>query len=190
MKKTLITLSIAGLCALPLATQAGTYKETSVSNGGTISGTINFKGKDLPPKTYTISKDNDVCGTGERKIDFVRVKDGHLLDTIVYLEKVKEGKPFPADVGDVGDVGDAIIDQKGCEFKPFLQAMKNKDVLDAVNDDPILHNIHTYELIRGDAKGPKKTVMNISQPKPGSVKTTIKLKKGPAMKIASVSSAS
>lgn len=177
MKKTLITLSIAGLCTLPLATQAGTYKETSVSNGGTISGTINFKGKDLPPKTYTISKDNDVCGTGERKIDFVRVKDGHLLDTIVYLEKVKEGKPFPA------DVGDAIIDQKGCEFKPFLQAMKNKDVLDAVNDDPILHNIHTYELIRGDAKGPKKTVMNISQPKPGSVKTTIKLKKGPAMKI-------
>lgn len=177
MKKSLITLSIAGLCALPLATQAAAYKETSVANGGTITGSIKFAGKDQPPKTYTISKDNDVCGTGERHIDFVRVENGHLMDAVVYLDKVKEGKPFPA------DVGDALINQKGCEFKPFLQVMKNKAKLVAVNDDPVLHNIHTYELIRGDARGPKKTLTNVSQPKPGTVKSTIKPKRGPAMKV-------
>ena len=177
MKKILLTFSITALCAIPLAAGAGGYKEGTVSNGGSISGTINFAGKDQAPKTYTISKDNDVCGTGERKIDFVRVENGHLLDTVVYLEKVKEGKPFPK------DVGNGEIDQKGCEFKPFLQVMKNKSNLAAVNEDPILHNIHTYELIRGDAKGPKKTVINVSQPKPGTVNTKIKLKRGPAMKI-------
>jgi len=177
MKKSLITLSIAGLCALPPATQAAAYKEASVANGGTITGSVKFTGKDQAPKTYTISKDNDVCGTGERKIDFVRVENGKLMDVIVYLEKVKAGKPFPA------DVGDAVIDQKGCEFKPFLQVMKNKATLAAVNQDPVLHNIHTYELIRGDAKGPKKTLINVSQPKPGTVKSTVKAKKGPAMKV-------
>jgi len=177
MKKLLVSLSVAGLCALPLAAQTAAYKEITVSNGGTITGSVNFAGKDQPPKVYGITKDNNVCGTGERKIDYVRVKNGHLLDTVVYLEKVKKGKPFPA------EVADAIIDQKGCEFKPFFQIMRNKGKLSAVNKDPVLHNIHTYELIRGDAKGPKKTLINVSQPEPNTVTSTIKVKRGPAMKV-------
>ncbi|KRT59879.1 carboxypeptidase regulatory-like domain-containing protein [endosymbiont of Ridgeia piscesae] len=176
MKKLITALSIAGLCALPLASQAA-YKEGAVSNGGTITGTITFAGKDLAPKTYKISKDNDVCGTGTREIDYVRVEGGKLMDVVVYLDKVKSGKPFPA------DVADATIDQQGCEFKPFMQVMRNNSKLNAVNKDPILHNIHTYELIRGDAKGPKKTISNISQPEPNTVTSTIKMKKGPAMKV-------
>ncbi len=177
MKKLLLALSIAGVCALPLNSQAAAYKEGAVSDGGTITGSISFTGKDQPPKVYGISKDNDVCGTGEREIDYVRVVDGHLMDTIVYLEKIKEGKAFPA------EVGDATIDQEGCEFKPFMQVMKNNSNLAAVSKDPVLHNIHTYELIRGDAKGPKKTIINVSQPEPGTVNSTIKVKKGPAMKV-------
>ena len=150
MNKLLLTLSIASVCALPFSAQAAAYKEAAVSNGGTVTGNVKFTGKDQAPKTYSISKDNDVCGTGKREIDYVRVVNGNLMDTIVYLEKIKEGKPFPA------DVGDATIDQKGCEFKPFMQVMKNNANLAAVNQDPILHNIHTYELIRGDAKDRKK----------------------------------
>jgi hypothetical protein len=177
MKKLLVSLSVAGLCTLPLAGQAAAYKEISVSNGGTITGSVKFAGKDQDPKVYSVTKDNNVCGTGERQIDYVRVNNGHLMDTVVYLEKVKEGKAFPA------EVADATVDQKGCEFKPFLQVMRNQSKLAAVNQDPILHNIHTYELIRGDAKGPKKTLTNVSQPEPGTVTNTIKMKKGPAIKV-------
>lgn len=177
MKKLLLSLSMAGICSLPIGAQSADYKEGTVSNGGTITGSVKFAGKDQPPKVYGITKDNDVCSTGERKIDYVRVKDGHLMDTVVYLEKVKTGKPFPA------DIGDGVLDQKGCEFKPFLQVMKNKSKLSATNSDPVLHNIHTYELIRGDAKGPKKTVFNVSQPKPGTVTNLIKMKRGPAIKV-------
>ncbi len=173
MKKLLTALSVAGLCALPLAGQAAAYKEVSVSNGGTITGTVNFAGKDLPPKVYKITKDNNVCGTGERQIDYVRVKDGHLLDTVVYLDKVKQGKPFPA------ALSKEKIDQKGCEFKPFLQVMKNGSKLAAVNDDPVLHNIHTYEIIGRT----KKTVFNVSQPEPNTVTKTVKLKRGVGMKV-------
>lgn len=177
MNKLLLTLSIASVCALPLNSQAAAYKEAAVSDGGTITGSVKFAGTDQDPKVYGITKDNDVCGTGERKIDYVRVVDGNLMDTVVYLEKIKEGKAFPA------EVGDATIDQEGCEFKPFMQIMKNDANLAAVSKDPVLHNIHTYELIRGDAKGPKKTLINVSQPEPGTVNSTIKVKKGPAMKV-------
>ncbi|MCU7935310.1 MAG: hypothetical protein KZQ99_10575 [Candidatus Thiodiazotropha sp. (ex Dulcina madagascariensis)] len=177
MKKLFVCLSLASLCALPAVGYAAAYKEGAVSNGGTITGSVKFAGKDLDPKVYSITKDNDVCGTGKREIDYVRVSNGILMDTVVYLEKVKEGKPFQA------DVGDASIDQKGCEFNPFLQVMRNKSKLSAINSDPVLHNIHTYELIRGDAKGPKKTLTNVSQPDPGTVTNTIKMKKGPAIKV-------
>ncbi|MCU7846217.1 MAG: hypothetical protein KZQ93_20470 [Candidatus Thiodiazotropha sp. (ex Monitilora ramsayi)] len=177
MKSFVVYLSLAGLCAMSSAGYAAAYKEGDVSNGGTITGSVKFAGKDKAPKVYGITKDNDVCGTGKREIDYVRVNNGHLMDTVVYLEKVKEGKPFPA------DLGDATIDQKGCEFNPFLQVMKNKNKLSAVNSDPVLHNIHTYELIRGDAKGPKKTLTNVSQPDPGTVTNTIKMKRGPAIKV-------
>lgn len=173
MKKLLVSLGIAGLCALPLSSQAAAYKEGSVSNGGTITGKVAFAGKDKAPKTYKISKDNDVCGTGSREIDYVRVKDGNLMDTVVYLTKVKEGKPFPA------ELSNAKLDQKGCEFKPFLQVMKNATKIAAVNQDPILHNIHTYEIIGRT----KKTVFNVSQPEPNTVTKTVKLKRGVAMKV-------
>lgn len=177
MKRLLASLSIASLCALPLVGQAAAYKEVAVSNGGSITGKVAFAGTDLEPKVYAIAKDNKVCGTGNREIDYVRVKGGVLLDTVVYLDKVKEGKAFPADVGDV------TIGQKGCEFKPFLQVMKNASKVAAVNEDPILHNIHTYELFTGSFKGPKRTIFNVSQPEPNTVTKTVKLRKGPAMKV-------
>ncbi|QYZ65093.1 MAG: hypothetical protein OI74_05030 [Gammaproteobacteria bacterium (ex Lamellibrachia satsuma)] len=173
MKKLIIALSLAGLFALPVAGQAAKYKEVSVSNGGTITGKVSFAGKDKAPKTYKISKDNDVCGTGIREIDYVRVNNGSLMDTVVYLDKVKTGKAFDA------SISNAILDQKGCEFKPFLQVMKNETKIAAVNQDPILHNIHTYEIIGRT----KKTVFNVSQPEPNTVTKTVKLKRGSAMKV-------
>jgi len=173
MKTHFTIISLAVALALPISAQAGKYKEVEVSDGGTITGKLSFTGKDPAPKVYKISKDNDVCGTGNREIDFVRVNDGALTDAVVYLKKVKEGKAFPA------DMSDSKIDQKGCEFKPFLQIMKNNSDWAAVNDDPVLHNIHTYEIM-GRAK---KTVFNVSQPKPGTVTKLVKLKRGDAMKI-------
>ncbi len=49
--------------------------------------------------------------------------------------------------------------------------MKNETKIAAVNQDPILHNIHTYEIIGRT----KKTVFNVSQqtqhPSPKAVET-------------------
>ncbi|MCF6280842.1 MAG: carboxypeptidase regulatory-like domain-containing protein [Candidatus Polarisedimenticolaceae bacterium] len=173
MKKLLISTTIAGLCAMPLIGQAAAYKEVSVSNGGNITGTVAYSGKAKKPKLYSVTKDNDICGTEARKIEYVRVNNGKLMDSVVYLEKIKEGKAFPA------GFGDTTVVQEACAFTPFLGVMKNKHKINAINKDPILHNIHTYEIM-GRVK---KTVFNISQPDQNTISKTVKLKKGAAMKV-------
>ncbi len=177
------TLGAAAITAAALATPftaAAAYKVADVANGGTISGTVTLK--KAPPKSahkvYNIKKDIDICGSGKRVVDYVRTNGKALLDTVVYLTKVKEGKAW----GDTPT--EAQLDQKGCEFTPFLTVMQNGGKLTAINSDPVLHNIHTYELLTGTMKGPKKTISNVSQPDQGSkVSKSVKLKKGDAMKV-------
>jgi hypothetical protein len=152
---------------------AAKYKVVDVADGGSISGKVMFSGDDPAPVSFKISKDNDVCGSGNREVDFIRVVDGALTNVVVYLDKVKQGKAFnDADK-------DANILQEGCEFRPFIQIMHNENNAAIVNADSVLHNIHTYEII-GKAK---KTVMNISQPDKGTINKKIKLKRGVAMKV-------
>jgi len=163
----------AALVAQPAAA-AKKYKVVEVANGGTISGKVLAGDAKPEVQDFTISKNPEVCGTGTREVAWTRVKNGALLDSVVYLEKVKAGKPFAPEAMKIR------IDQKGCEFLPYIQAMANGGKLEAVNDDPVLHNIHTYELI----KKARRTVLNVSQPEQGNAFTKkIKLRRGTAMKI-------
>ncbi|MCP4076442.1 MAG: carboxypeptidase regulatory-like domain-containing protein [Gammaproteobacteria bacterium] len=164
-----LTLAISASPAI----MAAKYKTVDVANGGSISGKVSFTGKDPSPLVFKISKDNDVCGVGNREIDYVRVNGDALTEVVVYLDKVKQGKAFD----DTNK--DSKILQKGCEFMPYMQIMHNEGNAEIINDDPVLHNIHSYEII-GRAK---KTVMNISQPDKGTINKKIKLKRGVGMKI-------
>ncbi len=173
MKRLIPFLLLALSMGQPVVGHAAGYKEVEVTNGGTVTGKVTFSGKDPAPRIYKITKDNKVCGTGNRKIDYVAVNNGALTNVVVYLDKVKEGKPFPA------GLSNARIVQKGCEFRPFLQIMRDGAELAAVNDDPVKHNIHTYELL-GRAR---KTVFNVNQARPGTVKKKVALKRGTALKV-------
>ncbi len=171
MKKLIASIALATAATFSLSAMAG-YKVVDVTDGGSISGKIHFTGKDAPAQIYKVAKDKDTCGTANRIIDYVDVKDGALRNVVVYLDKVKAGKKFEP-------VNDKV-DQKGCEFLPFMSVMTNGAEFEATNSDPVLHNIHTYEIM-GRAK---KTVMNVSQPKQGSVtKKKVKLKRGAGMKL-------
>ena len=153
---------------------AAPYKVTDVKDGGSITGKVSFTGKDPAPKVYKVTKDMKVCGKDERSIDFVKVTNGGLSNVVVFLDKVKSGKAFDK------KVTSAKINQKGCEFDPFVQIMYIDENLEALNSDPVSHNIHTYELIGKS----KRTVVNVSQPKQGSViKKKIKMRRGNGMKV-------
>ena len=174
MKETLTALSLFAAASLPLTAGAAAYNVVDVSNGGSITGKVTFTGTDPAPKNFLITKDTETCGTGNREIDFVKVNNGALNDAVVYLNKVPSGKAFPA------ELDQAVLEQEGCEFKPFLGVMKNSEKLIVQSADSVLHNIHTYEII-GRAK---KTVFNISQPPElKTITKTVTLKRGTAMKL-------
>jgi len=174
MKHLLMPLATAALLAAATTAGAASYKEVTVSDGGSIVGAVSAGDHQAETKVFTISKDPEICGTGTREVNFVRVNGGMLEDAVVFLAKVKEGKPFPEDVGDM------TLHQHGCAFAPALGIMRNKGKLTIINDDGTLHNIHTYEQI-GRAR---RTVINISQPNQGDTATKpIKLRKGDGMKI-------
>lgn len=173
IKELIVTTGLSLILLTSSNAFAAEYKVIDVTDGGSVSGKVTFSGDDPKPVTFKISKDNEVCGSGNREIDYVRVNDGALADVIVYLDKVKQGMAFN------DEEKDASILQKGCEFRPFMQVMHNGNNAAIINEDPVLHNIHTYEII-GRAK---KTVMNISQPDKGTINKTVKLKRGVAMKI-------
>lgn len=175
MNKRISLLGLALTTGLAFSAFAADYQTVEVSGGGSVSGTVGFSGTDPDPAIYAITKDQDTCGSGDRKIDFVKVNNGALNDVVVYLDKVKEGKAFPN-----AESGKGKLDQKGCAFDPFLQVMYDGEQMDILNSDPVSHNIHTYELIGKS----KKTVINVSQPEQNSViKKDIALKRGTAMKL-------
>jgi len=163
---------VAGLGTIGAA-DAAAYKEVSVSGGGVITGKVTLGEAKPDEATYTISKNPDVCGTGSRVVPLVRANGGSLLDAVVFLDKVKAGKAFPEGLDTL------TINQKGCEFQPYLSVMRNGGTLEATNSDPVLHNMHTYEQI-GRAR---RTVFNVSQPDMGVISKKIKLRKGAGMKI-------
>lgn len=163
-----VILSLAGV------SHAAKYKEIDVTNGGNIVGKVAAGAAKSEAKTFTISKDPEICGEGTREVPFVRVNGDAVLDTVVFLHKVKEGKPMPKELSKIE------INQEKCQFHPYLSIMSNQGKLTAKNSDQTLHNIHTYELI-GKAR---RTVFNVSQPKAGDVVTKkVKLRKGAGMKV-------
>ncbi|MHA1567748.1 MAG: carboxypeptidase-like regulatory domain-containing protein [Alphaproteobacteria bacterium] len=175
MLKTMQGLIVSiGLVALATGAEAAKYETIEVTDGGTLVGKVQVDASKAESEGFIISKDSEVCGTGDRTVEWVRTNGGALLDAVVYLEAIDAGKAFPA------DKKDAKINQEGCEFMPYLSVMENSGQLEAVNSDPVTHNIHTYELI-GRAR---RSVINVSQSEQGNkISKKIKLRKGTAMKV-------
>ncbi len=167
-------VGVAAIVSVASTAQAAKYKEIDVKDGGSISGTVAAGSAAAKTKGFTISKDPQICGEGQREVPIVEITNGVVKNAVVYLAKVKEGKAFPEELKNVK------IDQKKCAFLPAFSVMANGGKLTAVNSDSTLHNIHTYELI-GKAR---RTVMNVSQPNAGDkVTKKVKMRKGTGMKI-------
>jgi len=169
--KLLAVLTAAAVFA-PDATAA--YEEIEVTNGGMIVGNVDIGSARPRTARKIVSKNVEVCGEGTREVPLVRANGEALLDAVVYLDRVPRGKPFPAATKKI------TINQKRCAFDPYLSVLAEGGELEAVNSDPILHNIHTYEVV-----GPlRRTVMNVSQPEFGNIVTKkISLPEGVGMRV-------
>ena len=149
MRKALLTAAVV-LASIARAE----YTETTVSNGGTITGRISYDGTPPKPEKVTITQDPGTCGTSRELDEWQVSSSGGVKDTVVYLVDIKSGKKMDLPAK-------PELDQKGCRYEPHMQVIGKNATLGVKNSDPILHNIHSYQEGR--------TILNIAEPKQGMV---------------------
>ena len=157
-------LVLTGALAMTLVISSGEARQeeqTGARAGAVVTGKILFRGDAPPFPEIKIKKDNDVCGHGDRQIPEIEVdEEGRLKNVVVYLD----GK-FPDAEWKKPKDGYQLL-QKGCTFVPYVQIVPKREKLTITNKDPILHNIHAYEVI-GKAG---KDLFNFAQPEQGHIR--------------------
>lgn len=133
------------------------YDGGAVSNGGTISGVVKFKGAAPAAKKLEVTKDKEVCAKSAKSDPSLIVSGGNLVNAVVSITDIKKGKKM--------EPQKVTLDQNGCEYHPHVLAFVAGSSVDVVNPDGILHNIHSYS----KANSP----FNMAQPK---FKKTISVK--------------
>lgn len=137
------------------AQQSSGYRAGTVADGATLTGQVLLDGDVPRPRRFLITRDVEVCGLGYRERQEMDVSDGRgLRDVVVFIEGIREGKPWPEAQGRYE------LSQKNCEFQPHIQVVRKGEELDILNPDPVLHNVHAFELF-GDAA---RTLFNFGQP--------------------------
>ena len=148
MKKFVSLIFAAALVGLP-ATGMTAYDGGAVKDGGSISGTVKFKGSAPAPKKLDVGKDKEVCAKAPKVDQSLVVKNGNLVNAVVTITDIKKGKKI--------ELKKATLDQNGCEYHPHVLAFPAGTPVEILNPDGILHNVHSYSKVNSP--------FNMAQPK-------------------------
>ena len=138
----------AAIFALPVSGMAQ-YQGGDVKDGGSISGTVKFKGTAPAPKKLDVGRDKEVCAKTPKMDQSLVVANGNLVNAVVTITDIKKGKKIEAKK--------VTLDQKGCEYSPHVSAFPVGTTVTILNPDGVLHNVHSYSKIN--------TPFNVAQPK-------------------------
>ncbi len=149
------------------------YQEMEVKDGGSIVGVVNFKGDVPPPIMEDLNKGKNVefCVQhpdtkegGIRPRQKVVVKDGKLMNTVVFIEKIEKGKAWGKET--------VKFDFKQCDIFPKVSVVRKtpkgmkKGLVEITNqDENVLHNPHGYSVVGAS----RKTLFNKPLPSKGAV---------------------
>jgi hypothetical protein len=136
----------AGIVAACLAGPAFAYEEATVTEGGSLSGTVTLVGDVPKPKGYNLTTLPDAIycgrisdGRGWRLLQpFDAGEEGAFRHVVVRLEDIDKGKPF-------GEYQPPRIEARDCRFIPFVNVVRDLHDVVVVNMDPAMHDIQPYE---------------------------------------------
>jgi plastocyanin len=128
---------------------ASAYEAGDVKDGGTVSGTVKYKGTAPAPKKLDVNKDKEVCGKTPKVDQSLIVNNGNLANAVVTITDIKKGKKM--------ETKKVTLDQNTCEYKPHVLAFPAGSTVEITNPDGILHNVHSYSKVN--------TPFNMAQPK-------------------------
>jgi hypothetical protein len=124
---------------------AWAYEEAMVSNGGTITGMVQFSGELPMPTPFELRRypDRVYCGalsdgSGYRLLREVAVGPQQgLKDVVVTVEGIEKGKPF--------EFTETKLEANICQFIPFVSVMRENHPLTVKNLDQVSHDLQIYE---------------------------------------------
>jgi len=85
-----VILSTA-LLALPVRGLAA-YQAGDVKDGGSISGTVKFKGSAPAPKKLDVSKDKEVCDKTPKTDQSLVVNNSNIANAVITITDIQKGK--------------------------------------------------------------------------------------------------
>ena len=140
------------------ATPAAAPAAAAVSaDAATLTGLVKFEG--AAPKMTNIQMSADpYCQSQHASApateeDVVAGPGGELANVFVYIKDIKGNFAAPSTP--------VVIDQKGCQYHPHVNAVIVGQTLEIKNDDATLHNVHAMPVVNSQ--------FNVGQPVQGMV---------------------
>lgn len=111
----------------------------SVASAGDLTGTITLSGTPPEPQVNTYLAANPQCAALHSepvKIVFYKVgPNKELADVVVKITNISTKS--------TGETAEPLVlDQKGCEYIPYVCAVQTGQKIIVKNSDPFLHNVH------------------------------------------------
>jgi hypothetical protein len=133
-------LFLSFIVAVAAAAFAQDYKVISITDGGTISGTVKWSGPAPRSAEFPITKDTQVCDPDSKKnADLERLivgPEGGVANTVVYLKNIAAGKAMQL------PEQRRHLDQKKCRYIPHILLVPQGGTLDMMSSDATLHTVH------------------------------------------------
>ena len=128
------------LTAAGIASAQNGYNVISVTNGGTISGTVKWSGPVPHNLDFPVTKDPQICDPESKKsTDLERLlvgPQGGVANTVVYLKNISSGKALEL------PEQRRHLDQKHCRYVPHILLVPENSVLSMQSSDATLHTVH------------------------------------------------
>jgi plastocyanin len=132
------TTTAAASTAAGTTTAAATAAAPVSADAATLTGLVKFEGAapkmtniQMSADPYCQSQHSSAPATEE---DVVAGPGGELANVFVYIKDIKGNFPTPSTP--------VVLDQKGCQYHPHVNAVMVGQPLQIRNDDSTLHNVH------------------------------------------------
>jgi plastocyanin len=138
MQKSHFFVALAAVAIFASPSLAKGYKVIGVKDAGVIRGTVTY-GK-AQPGPFPAGQPG--CGAKVENTN-ITVLNGRLANVVVFLKKVKKGKPFNKKLFKV------LSDQQKCIFKPHITMVAEGGIITFRNGDPTMHNVNVSATTMG-----------------------------------------
>ena len=120
----------------PAAPAAPVANPVDPATAATVSGRITFSGQAPAPRPISMASDPRCINRDAVTETVVIGADGGLQNVFVYVKDGLGNVSFPV------PATPAVIDQKGCQYRPHVFGVQVGQPIEILNSDATLHNIH------------------------------------------------